>query len=535
MRYNHLAASRGRTVGKVVHQERDMAVEKPNITGLGQYNVTNFNFQLSNMSKGNHQDTVDDIQQTVSSCSPSQLSCLHMIQDKKIVCGTNGSYEMTQGRMAQAEEKSCNKWEKYRKRYVEKRVPVRRAPKAISDPVPERKKTAPINPAYTIRKSRVASSLNMRPYRDRVIHLLALKDYRKHELFIRLWKDGIPKNAEDSLAQILDKVADLNTKNFSYTLKDHLYKEIQKDWPGYNDLERQVLELILLRKADPFHNADATNHPEFSIDSSLLSPSAAKANPISPSSRATHFPISNSPLPVNSNCHFCSNLKRSGTQYPYVDNFSQNSSILESHQSKHTPLEMLASISTQTEYPKLTERELLMSDDEVKYTFREHKANSQKYYVEMMEKEKTDPKSQDEDAKPNCSKRVKNVCTASGNTHSPSVLLDYLTNYFTIVSSEQRQQYEQEFRADYDEYRAMYSKMLMLSSIFLRLGSERKQFSPESKEYQDISKKILLEYQKMKQNNPTYDAEKYRCIYLYNKLVHIKKLINDFDQQQKQS
>lgn len=39
----------------------------------------------------------------------------------------------------------------------------------------------------------------------------------------------------------------MNPKDNSYTLKDYLYKDIQKDWPGYNEVDKQTLELILSR------------------------------------------------------------------------------------------------------------------------------------------------------------------------------------------------------------------------------------------------------------------------------------------------
>ncbi|XP_058391107.1 RNA polymerase II elongation factor ELL2-like [Diceros bicornis minor] len=627
-----MAATGGRAVGEVVHQEGEVAEEEANGIELRQDNVTvlpmqltrpaiqaidsypnhentvppqtslqfqgfrglikippnnsstdvyNFNFQLSNVSKGNHQDHT---QQTVSSYSPSQLNCLHLMQDKMIVYRTTNSYQITQVR-TQAEEESCNRWKKIRKLYGEKRMPIQKAPQAIPDPVPERKRTSPLNPAYTIRKSRVPDSVHLRPFRDRVIHLLALKDYKKPELLFRLHKDGIQKNDEDSFENILHQVANLNTQDFSYTLKDYVFKELQRDWPGYSELEKQSLELVLSRSVDPFQNATGINHPESSIGSSTgktsspsqkcLSNSAvidplrkkkvrishltatvqskskghlnniseksavglpsASANPILPPLPTTHLSVSNPPHPVHSNCNSSSTAEGPGTQDPEVDSFSQNSRIFESQQGKHTSLKTLASITIPMRYPKLMKKRHLMSDEKFKYKFIKHRAKNQVFSIEVMEKWKTDPERKGKGAKLNSSKEVKKVCTASGKTCSASGLPDYLTNYVTIVSSEQRWQYEQEFRAEYDEYRDLYAKMRNLSSIFNNLNSKRKHLTPGSKEYQDIDKRISLEYQKMKQANPNYCAEKYRYQYLYNKLFHIKRLIKDYDQQQLES
>ncbi|XP_035581537.1 RNA polymerase II elongation factor ELL2-like [Zalophus californianus] len=542
--------------------------------------VYNFNFLLSNVNKDNHEDHT---QKTISSYSPSQFSCLGLMQDQ-MMCKTTNSYQMTQVRSIQAEDGTCSKWKEIRKPYVVKRMPIRKAPQATPDPVPERKRTAPINPAYTIRKSRVASSVHTRPYRDRVIHLLALKDYKKPELLARLQKDGITKNEMNSLGEILHQVANLNTQSFSYTLKDCVFKELQKDWPGYNELERQSLELVLSRGVDAFQNATGTNSTESSVGSSTAGTSqeqlssagvvnllrrkvrisrlttAIRSTPngrlnntraksavglsghseaIAHSTRlprpTARFPSSHPPQPACSSSNSCGNAEGPGAPGSRVASFSQNRKIFVNQWRKHPPLKILPSISVQAMYPEPVEKKPLMSDKKSEYTFVEHEAKNREYNVEMMGRQKTDPERQGESAKPN-SNEVKEVCTASGKTGgAASGLPDYLANYVTIVSSEQRQQYEQEFRAEYDEYQSLYAKMLTLARIFINLDSKRKHLSPDSKEYQDINKIISLEYQKMRQINPNYCAEKHRCQYLYNKLVHIKRLINDYDQQRVKS
>ena len=87
-----------------------------------------------------------------------------------------------------------------------KRVQIRKAPQAVSDAVPERKRSTPMNPANTIRKTHGSSSVSQRPYRDRVIHLLALKAYKKPELLARLQKDGVNQKDKNSLGAILQQV-----------------------------------------------------------------------------------------------------------------------------------------------------------------------------------------------------------------------------------------------------------------------------------------------------------------------------------------
>jgi len=74
------------------------------------------------------------------------------------------------------------------------------------DVVPERKRSTPINPANTIRKCLSNNPVSQRPYRDRIIHLLALKSYKKLELLARLQRDGVSQKDRSSLGTTLQQV-----------------------------------------------------------------------------------------------------------------------------------------------------------------------------------------------------------------------------------------------------------------------------------------------------------------------------------------
>ncbi|RLV61792.1 hypothetical protein DV515_00019637, partial [Chloebia gouldiae] len=59
----------------------------------------------------------------------------------------------------------------------------------------------PMNPAKFIR--RLFSTVSQRPIRDRVIHLLALKNYKKSELLACLEREGVVQKDKESLGKIL--------------------------------------------------------------------------------------------------------------------------------------------------------------------------------------------------------------------------------------------------------------------------------------------------------------------------------------------
>ncbi|KAM5298712.1 RNA polymerase II elongation factor ELL2 [Ctenodactylus gundi] len=561
--------------------------------------VHNFNFYLSNVGKDNPQGSFDCIQQTFSSSGASQLNCLGFIQDKITVCATNDSYQMTRERMTQAEEESRNRSTKVIKPggpYVGKRVQIRKAPQAISDAVPERKRSTPMNPANTIRKTHGGGSVSQRPYRDRVIHLLALKAYKKPELLARLQKDGVNQKDKNSLGAILQQVANLNPKDLSYTLKDYVFKEVHRDWPGYNETDRRTLESVLSRKLNPSQNSAGNSHSESPVcssrdatsspqkrpmDSDFIDPLMSKkarishltnrvpptlnghlnptgeksaaglpplpeaaAIPTPPPLPSTRLPVPNPPQTVNSNSNSPSTPEGRGTQDLPVDSFSQNGRIYEDQQDKYTSrtsLETLPPGSDLLKCPKPMEEDHAMSHKKSKKKSKKHKEKDQikKHDIETIEEKEGDIQGEEiaklSNSSPDSNEGVKEDCTASMEPSSTLELPDYLIKYIAIVSYEQRQNYKDDFNAEYEEYRALHARMETVARRFIKLDAQRKRLSPGSKEYQNIHEEVLQEYQKIKQSSPNYHEEKYRCEYLHNKLAHIKRLIGEFDQQQAES
>lgn len=211
----------------------------------------NFDFYLSNFGKDNPQGSFECIHQYPSSSGVPHLSSLGTIQDKITVCATNDSYQVTKERMAQADEdtrKNSTKFIKPGGPIRDKKVQARKPAPSAPDPAPERKQTTPLNPANTIRKCLTNNPVSQRPYRDRVIHLLALRTYKKLEVLGRLQRDGVSQKDRNSLGTTLHQVANLNPKDNSYSLKDFIFREVQRDWPGYTEDERTHIDRILARK-----------------------------------------------------------------------------------------------------------------------------------------------------------------------------------------------------------------------------------------------------------------------------------------------
>lgn len=118
------------------------------------------------------------------------------------------------------------------------------------------------------------------------------------------------------------------------------------------------------------------------------------------------------------------------------------------------------------------------------------------------------------------------------NRTSAEEMPDYLIKYSTITALEQRQQYKDDFCAEYDEYRALHDRIGAITEMFVQLGSKINTLSPGTQEYKLMEDQILQKYRKYKKKFPGYREEKKRCEYLHQKLSHIKGLITDYDRTQ---
>ncbi|CAL8354613.1 unnamed protein product [Gadus morhua 'NCC'] len=211
----------------------------------------NFEFYLSNVGKDNPQGSFECIEQYATSLGASHLASMGTVQDKVTVCATNDSYQVTRERMTQAVEDTRERGTKVIKpggKYRGKQVQMRKPGMSAPDVVPERKRSTPINPANTIRKCLSNNPVSQRPYRDRIIHLLALRSYKKLEVLARLQRDGVSQKDRSSLGSTLQQVANLNPKDNSYSLKDFMFRDIQKDWPGYSEDDKVQVERNIIRK-----------------------------------------------------------------------------------------------------------------------------------------------------------------------------------------------------------------------------------------------------------------------------------------------
>ncbi|XP_077331667.1 occludin/ELL domain-containing protein 1 isoform X2 [Lithobates pipiens] len=121
----------------------------------------------------------------------------------------------------------------------------------------------------------------------------------------------------------------------------------------------------------------------------------------------------------------------------------------------------------------------------------------------------------------------------AGHRPKPHVVPDYVLKYPDIQSPEERENYKAVFNDQYAEYKELYNEVRAALLKFKELDSmmEKITSGPQSKKAPDRIKVIAEKYEK-KKNDPAFIEKRERCVYLKEKLSHIKKQIQVYDQRE---
>lgn len=535
-----------------------------------------FSFYLSNIGRDSPQGSFDCIQQYVSSHGDVHLDCLGSIQDKITVCATDDSYQKARQSLAQAEEETRSRGAIVIKpggRYLGKKVQFRKPAPGAVDAVPSRKRATPINLASAIKKTSVgsisgASGVSQRPFRDRVLHLLALRPYRKAELLLRLQKDGLVQADKDALDGLLQQVANVNAKDGTWTLKDCVYKDVQKDWPGYSEGDQQLLKRMLIRKlcqsqstgglpgdlaanSPPGDHGSSASPPQKRPQpSDFIDPLANKKPRIShftqraqptvngklslPHSREALLPT---PGPLaGTDPHLPLRLEPPRSHDPLADVSNdlghsgrdcEHGEMAAPAPTAHLSLPLLMDCAQ----PSRPHGSSLHGKSKKKSKKHKDKERAAEDRHQVRPPDHTPGPLE----APSVTPGLNGTCSSSSVPTSTSETPDYLLKYATISSSEQRQSYKNDFNAEYSEYRDLHARIEQITRRFTQLDAQLRQLSQGSEEYETTRGQILQEYRKIKKTNTNYSQEKHRCEYLHSKLAHIKRLIAEYDQRQLQA
>ncbi|XP_040054630.2 RNA polymerase II elongation factor ELL [Gasterosteus aculeatus] len=543
-----------------------------------------FTFAVTNVARDNPHGSFNCFQQRAAG-SAEELSCLGVIQKKMTVNATDESYDKARQSMAQAEEETRSRGAiviKHGGRFQGKRVTVRAPAPALAaltkprltDKSPSLLSNAKRGVQVGVSKpkkgicasnSKSVGDVQDRPLRERVTHLLALRPYKRPELILRLQKDGLTARDKDILDSELLEVGQLSSRDNTYVLKDSLYKELQRDWPGYSSGDQQLLKRIFVRKlfqpqrnllsvpeaqVSPLRdtpNTSPAHRPKPALPEEYTDPLACKKLRISRLSSKTAGDKPRVRPAEQAAQKAATEETANGSKRDSLDPRQLFESLSAVCQREAEVAKRLEPTHCVEEKPRVTasDRPLtnpdrpaapLMVPDLNRHTIKrkksKHKRRDQERVRNRKERRK-DLGSEDADNK------VSLFCIEPSEMFFDSSVLrvdndiaDYLLKYGEIFNHDQRQSYKQDFNTEYSEYRDLHARIDGVTRQFMELDAQLKQLHHESHKYKTVRNQILQEYRKIKKSNPNHNHDKTRCEYLHNKLAHIKKLISEYDRQQ---
>ncbi|XP_029404855.2 RNA polymerase II elongation factor Ell-like [Bactrocera dorsalis] len=109
--------------------------------------------------------------------------------------------------------------------------------------------------------------------KERIIQMLALRPYKKLELYTRLQNEGLRDAERQAISTILREIAFLRDNAFN--LRRHIWNIVKEDWPFYNEAELQQLKENKPKDLTPPISSDTASPPL------LSSPSPPQVAPVS--------------------------------------------------------------------------------------------------------------------------------------------------------------------------------------------------------------------------------------------------------------
>ncbi|KAM8762746.1 RNA polymerase II elongation factor ELL2-like [Acanthopagrus schlegelii] len=525
-----------------------------------------FSFYLSSDSKDQPQASFDCIHQYVSSDGREQLEGQGIIQDKITVCATDDSYQMTRERMSQVEKDSWSR----------SAIEIKPGATHPSKCVKFHKRPAPPSAsdsgfhkqAANNRRNGSVTTATQKPLRERIIHLLALKPYRKPELLLWLERERAGPSDKAKLGAILEEVAKVNPKDSSYLLRDDFYKHVQRDWPGYSEEERQLIGRLLARKLQTHINQQSANvsiakTPEdaSSHHSPVKNPAVKRPVPFDSldrlavkrqrlaDQRSQQQPAANGLSNNKGHDVAAPSLNPSfhtKTEFQRTSNHTGNPAGLPGGHSgfplMHKPSRTSSTPVSESreQEPKVSSYQPPQGDSDCAHqqpaNSQHRKKKSKKHKDKERERLKDNKGSEWLETSPDLKQKADkldnpDITNAEASEEKP----DYVLTYGPVMTLEQRRRYQEDFCAEYDEYKDLHSRIATITHMFVQLGSKIKSLSPGTQEYKIMEDQILEKYNKYRKKFPGYREEKKRCEYLHEKLSYIKQLIIDYDVSQASS
>uniref|UniRef100_A0A4Y0BKA6 OCEL domain-containing protein n=1 Tax=Anopheles funestus TaxID=62324 RepID=A0A4Y0BKA6_ANOFN len=313
--------------------------------------------------------------------------------------------------------------------------------------------------------------------KERLIHMLALKPYKRPELAVKLQQDGVRKEEMKCTQQILKTIS--SSRDGVLILHRNIWNEVQDDWPFYSEQDRQAVKRRRPQNLTPPLSSDGGS------STSGQSPSSTH-NGNSPQSGTKRTVLAGS-----------EEIGSAPTsKKPRISHYKKDTN------SDHTRPNLTPNAQESEDGVSLSYS--LVSNDVAK------RIESSVCETEA-EREPFDTGYLD------------GAQQMNGGGED-----DFVNQFTRITSVEQRRRYKTEFDNEYKEYRRLHEVLENASRKFAQYEDDLLHEPKDTQRYKEIQMKILKEYEKSIKN-VKFQQDKERFNYLHKKLSHIKLLVRDYD------
>ncbi|XP_026326250.1 RNA polymerase II elongation factor Ell [Hyposmocoma kahamanoa] len=331
-----------------------------------------------------------------------------------------------------------------------------------------------------------------RSIKERLIQLLALKNFKKPELYARLNSEGIKEKERAVMHKILQQIATI--KDNCYLLRRHMWNDVNEDWPFYTEEEKRMLKRRKPQNLTPPLSSDSANSL-----SPRASPSASK-RPSGVNPNAEEVPVKKQrishyrrPSPPSSGYATTSSGERHAS-----DNEDERTTV------KKDNGYTLNFTTVKDLCPSPVKTNGFRSSPPVEQTS-----------ITVKDITNTEP--------------LENTELTSVPDENMTDLEEIERQYPPITSTSTRRAYKNEFAELYAVYRKLYARVAQVAQLFTKLEHQLKRAPPHSPHHQTIEQRIVEEYRRVR-NDSTYQEDRRRVNYLHRKLTHIKRMVHQYDQ-----
>lgn len=354
-----------------------------------------------------------------------------------------------------------------------------------------------------------------RSLRERLVHLLAVRAQKKMELHTRIYKDGMREKDKKSnlLSMLLREVAEC--KNNVYELKRAMWNDVNEDWPFYTAEDRAALKRRKPQNLTP---------PGSDTGSTSSGHSPSSTNPASPpqiecgikrNSFSSRFGDDASlTAPPSSKKIRVSSYKRPGESGRQTSNSFLSSAHVSPRGLQHLHLDT----DSRLDLPNFEQPP--GHDDSAPDWGQFHDGEAAARSPGPLRREEEE---QEERRTPEPGDAGGLVALAT-NTNK-----DFIHDFSTIISAEQRTEYKAVYNQSYAKYRALHGVLEAVSRRAAALEEQLRRVTRGSQQFKEVKTRIRDEFQRTR-TDPACQEAYSSFQYLHEKLAHIKKLVHEYDQ-----